>query len=288
LYLELPEGLVMADGTSAALRPVARGLALVFAGLALLMLTGSAYLMVRSFVLTAQQRADENAEQDAVLAVPTPVGPIMPAPVRQAFAAAALVFTLLHLLGQLMCLSVPSEAGARGPLFVAVLLNLLAEAAATLELVSPWIGLEPDLGLPWLNVWLLTGLLSVLALLAFLGFLRRLSVYLGDGSGQSDSETLLFYWVVCIVLYLLLDGLRWCMVNVIGASHFSELFNRSDFDALLVLVGILLVTVGLLLVGLITLVKFFNLLTHLRRTIQERIAREKAALRPDQPGLRPS
>jgi hypothetical protein len=304
------------DATMARLRSVARGLAFVFGGVALLVLVGSAMLVTATVYAGFREpvsAAPENPPpaphveppgpeagggQPEQPAPPPPVtppapppsaprGPLLPPAVELGFVIAAWVAILLHLIGQLLCLRVPPEAEARTALAVAIGLNVLAKGLSLGELVlvstNTWHPPAPLLSLSNLGL-----LCSVVSSLFFLRFLQRLARYLSDGDAELRAEEVLFLWVTCIVLFLLMTGVLLMMLWSLMADNVWAVVNNPGIVAVMFLVIFFPLALLTLVLELVAFIKYCNLLTGLRETILRRV--EKAALeqRPKKAGLTPT
>jgi hypothetical protein len=213
--------------------------------------------------------------------------PAPPQVVNFVLLAAVVVGIFLHLFGQLLCLWVPPEAEARGVLLLSIALSVVGKAVVLAEFFNGFLTFWAFPG----EVLLLSQLgelFSVLSSLAFLIFLKRLSRYLAYGDGEVDAEGLLFLWGLSIFLYLLNFGLALAAsVLLPGNSLLGALFA---LDVLATLFLMLLAVFGLVLlvVGVMTFIKYCNLLTRLREVIVQRLEADEAERREKKPGLAPS
>jgi hypothetical protein len=246
-----------------ALGRVALGLAFVFAGLALLVVFGSAFIVLTAFTS------------------------LLPLVGQGAIAGALILALALHLTGQLLCLWVPAEAEARGVLLLAVAPSVLAKALAVVDLLAAVLGWWPQPG-PLLSLSTAAQAASVLASVAFLIFLKRLAHYVGDGDYEIEAEGILVLWVAAIVLWALLLSLLLAASALLNSPNLLEGLTSVSLLALVFLV--LFVALGLLLlfVGLVTFIKYCNLLTGLRDVILRHVAVLAEDAKAKKSGLIPS
>jgi hypothetical protein len=148
------------------LRSVARGSALVFPGVALLMLLAHTLWLMHGFLKAAP------FGKESYLALP----------------AAGLV--LLQMVGQALCLGGPREAGGRGLLAAALVLNAVAAGLAPAALL--------DEAPAWFDLLVL--LASGAAQVPFLIFLRRVARSAAFGDLEERAERAAFCWAVLVLL----------------------------------------------------------------------------------------
>lgn len=245
------------------LRRVALGLGFVFAGLALEVLAFCAVLILASF-------------WSAVFVVGGPV-----------LLAATFLGLVLNLVGQLLCLGTPAESAARGPLVLALALNVLGKAVTVVGIVAAllawWPGAAPQFGLTAASQ-----LLGAASFTAFLVFLKRLARYLDYGEGDLRAEGVLVLWVGTLVLWLLIQGVLLAFLALFSSLNVLGGFTSPDLLALLLAVLVVLFGLLALVFGLLTFFKYCNLLIDLRDTIRRQLDTLAEQLRVKRHGLAPS
>jgi hypothetical protein len=242
------------------MRRVARGLGFVFAGVALLVITWSAAFLVDT------------------------LKPTQTLTIGLVFAWAIWFAVVLHLVGQLQCLWVPVESDARGPLWVALVLNVLAKALTIGDLVvivlQWWQYVGP---LPTLST--LGLVLSVISSLSYLVFLKRLCRYLGYGDGVIDAEGLLFLWGLMIFFGLLLLGVLLGLRYWLPLDNFMEALNSPLLEHVVIVGVVVVLGLTFAILALITLIKYSDLLTGLRDLIRREAASAAQKAPPKKGGL---
>jgi hypothetical protein len=212
---------------------------------------------------------------------------LLPPAVELGFIIAAWAAILLHLVGQLLCLRVPAEAEARTPLVAAIVLNVLAKGLSLGEVVlvstNTWHPPAPLLSLSNLGL-----LFSVVSSLFFLRFLQRLARFLTDGDAELNAEAVLFLWLVCIILFLLMTGVLLLMLWSLLADNVWAVVNNPGVVAILFLIALFPLALLALILELVAFVKYVNLLTGLRETILRRVEKAAEELRPRKAGLTPT
>jgi hypothetical protein len=242
------------------LQRVARGLGLVFAGLALLVLVGSATVL---------------------LLVLLPELPLLSACL---FLSVVVLAIALHLAGQVFCLWVPSDPTGRAIVLAAVGLNVLAKLVAGLEAVAEGWHWWHAPAAPMLLATL-AELFSVVSALTFLFFLKRLASSIGNNRGEMMAENVLFLWLSCLGVYLVLFGLVLGMLRAWNETSLWEIIVNPGVAGLALLSLLFLLAVLMGGLGLLAFIRYCNLLTSLRESLLRLV--ERASAQSKKVGLLP-
>jgi hypothetical protein len=242
------------------LERVARGLGLVFAGLALLVLVGNATVLLLLFL------------------------PELPLLSAGLFLGVVVLAIGLHLVGQVFCLWVPSDSTGRAIVLAAVGLNVLGKLVAGLEAVAEGWHWWDTPAAPMLLATL-AELFSVVSALTFLVFLKRLASSLGSNRGEIMAENVLLLWLLCLGLYVICFGLMEVMLRTQSVSTLWMLLYSPGTVGVVLLPVVFVLGVLMMGLGVLAFIRYCNLLTFLRETILKSVERASANTRKS--GLAP-
>lgn len=166
--------------------------------------------------------------------------------------------------GQVRCIGVPLASGAKGMVVGAVIcqaLSFLGMAGNYVMKTAFWdptaMSSSSYMGLGVL-VDLIASIAGFFGLTLFVFFLRRLNVYIGHERNARACRTLIGMMIVFAIGYFLFLGLRWSlgMGSPMGATVIAQGLISSVFFLLI-----------LLLLGLVTFVKYANLVLYTAKAI---------------------
>jgi hypothetical protein len=226
---------------STSLTKVANGLGLIYAGIVVVLLSAIGGPILVAVIAAATH----SAGLVMILGVLLVVG--------------VLAGVVLNIVGNIFCLATPEETGAQGLIYASVgamglgLLISLASLVVTL----------PQ------GISLLQMLLNLVAGITFMLFLHRLALFIGRQDLAAKAKSILTWCIICAALFV---AAMVIMIGSLGMAFFQAAnggaMNRADVanvGAGAGLGGLLMVVV--LIVGLITFVRYANLLTYMRKAI---------------------
>src|SRR5262249_21242981 len=188
------------------------------------------------------------------------------------------------LVGQVFCLWVPSDPTGRAIVLAAVGLNVMGKLVAGFEAVAEGWHWWHAPAAPMLLATL-AELFSVASSLTFLSFLKRLASSVGNNRAEMLAENVLFLWLSCLGVYVILFGLVTAMLRVWNETSLWEIVVNPGVAglALLSLLFVLAVLMGGL--GLLAFIRYCNLLTSLRESLLRLV--ERASVAGKKVGLQP-
>lgn len=169
--------------------------------------------------------------------------------------------SLSMLVGQIMCLTVPSRSGAKGFVQAAVglqvfsfLLGVVGFVLAFYFVASPNPGGGPPIAMILSSnaLALLNGVLGLVSFVCFLYFLRNTARFINRPDLEGSATSVLRLVATLVVLYFVVIGLMIFATIGLGAS-----------------MGILMVilVLGVAILALVTFLKYANLVVYLARAI---------------------
>jgi hypothetical protein len=156
-----------------------------------------------------------------------------------------LIGCLLVFAGQIVCLFVPSQTGAKGFIISAVILQIAQVLQPFLPMVQTGF---TSLNLPK-PVAILLNLLSGISVILFMLFMRKLSMSLGRKELTNKARNVLVFSSILLVVYF---------IEIYAGLQFSQ-------DKIIIIFSSL--GISLLMGGLICFVMFANLINALRKVL---------------------